>query len=225
MSIRKPQIEESWLNVLYGTFQQAFMQDLRAFLLEEKQQYPILPSGNQIFSAFKHTPFDTVRVLILGQDPYHGPGQAHGLSFSVSDGLPHPPSLKNIFIERQNDLGLSPPRNGNLTAWAKRGVLLLNTVLTVRQHQPNSHRGKGWEQFTDAVIHTISTQKNNIVFVLWGSKAKQKRTLIDARKHYIITSPHPSPYSADRGFFGSKPFSRCNHFLEQKGLSPIDWSL
>lgn len=222
---KKPQIHESWLNVLYGTFQQPFMQSLRSFLVEEMKSNTVYPRGHQIFAAFNHTPFETVRVLILGQDPYHGHGQAHGLSFSVPDGVPTPPSLQNIFIERQNDLGLPIPKTGNLTPWTQQGIFLLNTVLTVRHREPNSHKEKGWEQFTDAVITTLSAQRDQLVFILWGSKAKQKRSLIDARKHYIITSAHPSPYSADRGFFGSKPFSRCNRYLEQNGLPLIDWSI
>ena len=222
---KKPQIHESWLNVLYGTFQQPFMQSLRSFLLEEMASNTVYPRGNQMFAAFNHTPFDKVRVLILGQDPYHGYGQAHGLSFSVPDGVPTPPSLQNIFIERQNDLGLPIPKTGNLTPWTQKGVFLLNTVLTVRHREPNSHKNKGWEQFTDAVIQTLSTQRDHIVFILWGSKAKQKRVLIDPRKHHIITSAHPSPYSAERGFFGSKPFSRCNRYFEQQGLPIIDWSI
>lgn len=222
---QKPQIHESWLNILYGTFQQPFMQSLREFLIEELNTYTIFPKGNQIFSAFNHTPFEQVRVLILGQDPYHGFGQAHGLSFSVPEGVPQPPSLRNIFSERQNDLGLPPPKSGNLIPWAKRGVFLLNTVLTVRHRQPNTHKDKGWEQFTDAVIQNLSIHRDHIVFMLWGSKAKRKRSLIDTRRHHVITSTHPSPYSADRGFFGSKPFSRCNRYLEQHNLPPIDWSL
>ncbi|MAA79145.1 MAG: uracil-DNA glycosylase [Deltaproteobacteria bacterium] len=222
---KKPQIHDSWLNVLYGTFQQPFMQSLRSFLVEEMKSKIIYPRGNQIFAAFNHTPFDKVRVLILGQDPYHGYGQAHGLSFSVPDGIAIPPSLRNIFIERQNDLGLAIPQTGNLTPWTQQGVFMLNTVLTVRHREPNSHKERGWEQFTDAVIQTLSTQKDQIVFILWGSKAKQKRSLINARKHYIITSSHPSPYSAERGFFGSKPFSRCNRHLAQHGLPVIDWSI
>ena len=222
---KKPQIHDSWLNILYGTFQQPFMQSLRAFLVEEMQSKTIYPRGNQIFAAFNHTPFESVRVVILGQDPYHGPGQAHGFSFSVPDGIAPPPSLRNIFIERKNDLGLPIPNTGNLTPWAQKGVFLLNTVLTVRHRDPNSHKEKGWEQFTDAVIQALSAKRDHIVFILWGSKAKQKRTLIDSRKHHIITSAHPSPYSADRGFFGSKPFSRCNRYFEQVGLPVIDWSI
>ena len=222
---KKPQIHDSWLNVLYGTFQQPFMQSLRSFLVEEMKSKTIYPRGNQIFAAFNHTPFERVRVVILGQDPYHGPGQAHGFSFSVPDGIPIPPSLRNIFTERQSDLGLPIPNTGNLTPWAQKGVFLLNTVLTVRHRDPNSHKEKGWEHFTDAVIQALSAQRDHIVFILWGSKAKQKRTLIDPRKHHIITSAHPSPYSADRGFFGSKPFSRCNRYLEQQGLPVVDWSI
>ena len=225
MSAPKPQIEDSWLQVLYGTFQQPFMKDLRSFLVEEKKQHIILPKGNQIFSAFSLTPFHSVRVLILGQDPYHGMGQAHGLSFSVPDGMEIPPSLQNIFRELESDIGIPLPKSGNLSKWAQQGVLLLNSVLTVRHKQPNSHKDKGWEQFTDAVIHTMSREKENLVFILWGSAAKQKRLLIDSKKHYIITSTHPSPYSAEKGFFGSKPFSRCNQYYTQKGLPLIDWSL
>ena len=222
---KKPQIHESWLKVLEGTFQQPFMQSLRSFLVEEIKNERVYPKGNQIFSAFNLTPFEEVRVLILGQDPYHGFGQAHGLSFSVPDGVPIPPSLKNIFEERKNDLGLPFPKTGNLTPWTQKGVFLLNSVLTVRHRQPNSHKERGWETFTDSVIQKVSSQRDHVVFILWGSKAKQKLALIDSTKHPVITSAHPSPYSAERGFFGSKPFSRCNRYLVQNGYSPIDWSL
>ena len=223
--MQKPQIEESWLNVLFSTFQQPFMKDLRAFLVEEKKSHPVYPKGEEIFAAFNLTPFHAVRVLILGQDPYHGRGQAHGLSFSVPDGVKPPPSLQNILKERENDLGLPIPTGGNLTPWAQRGVLLLNSVLTVRHRTANSHQNKGWEQFTDAAIRNLSEQRENIVFILWGRKAQNKRTLINTKKHHIIASPHPSPYSAEFGFFGSKPFSKCNAFLERRGLESMDWSL
>jgi len=223
--MKKPQIEASWLTVLYSTFQQPFMHELRAFLVAEKKSYPIYPKGDEIFAAFNLTPFHSVRVLILGQDPYHGRGQAHGLSFSVPEGIKPPPSLQNIFKERENDLGLPIPQSGNLTPWAKKGVLLLNSVLTVRHRNANSHQNKGWEQFTDAAIQALSQQRDNLVFILWGRKAQSKRMLINTKKHHIIASPHPSPYSADSGFFGSKPFSQCNNFLQRRGLEIIDWSL
>ena len=223
--MKKPQIEESWLNVLYATFQQPFMQDLRAFLVEEKKSHPVYPKGEEIFAAFNLTPFHDVRVLILGQDPYHGRGQAHGLSFSVPDGVKPPPSLQNILKEREHDLGIPIPTGGNLTPWAQRGVLLLNSVLTVRHRTANSHQNRGWEQFTDAAIRNLSQQRENIVFILWGRKAQSKRTLINTKKHHIIASPHPSPYSAEFGFFGSRPFSKCNAFLERRGLEGMDWSL
>ena len=219
----KPQLEESWLRVLQPEFEKPYMRELRQFLVSEKQRYRIYPKGSQIFQAFNTTPFEDVRVLILGQDPYHGPGQAHGLSFSVPPNVPTPPSLKNIFQELQNDLKVPIPNNGELTRWAQQGVLLLNTVLTVRHRTPNSHKNKGWEQFTAAAIQQLNEKRSGIVFVLWGSQARSKKNLIDTKKHRIIQSAHPSPYSADRGFFGSKPFSRINHYLEEQGKTPIKW--
>ena len=220
-----PKIEESWKMVLKEEFQKLYFETLKTFLVEEKKSHTIYPSGANIFAAFEHTPFESVAVVILGQDPYHGVGQAHGLSFSVQDGVPHPPSLQNIFKELKDDLGCNIPKSGNLTAWAKQGVFLLNTVLTVRASEANSHRNQGWENFTDAVIKTLSTQKEHLVFILWGSPAGAKASLIDGKKHLILRAPHPSPLSSYRGFFGSKPFSKSNDYLVAKGKKPIDWCL
>ena len=220
-----PKIEESWKKVLLEEFQKPYFETLKSFLVEEKKHYTIYPSGQNIFAAFEHTPFENVEVVILGQDPYHGVGQAHGLSFSVQDGVPHPPSLQNIFKELKDDLGCNIPKSGNLTAWAKQGVFLLNTVLTVRASEANSHRNQGWENFTDAVIKTLSTQKEHLVFILWGSPAGAKKSLIDGKKHLILRAPHPSPLSSYRGFFGSKPFSKSNDYLVSKGKKPINWCL
>ncbi len=220
-----PKIEESWKKVLLEEFQKPYFETLKTFLVEEKKHHTIYPRGENIFAAFKHTPFENVEVVILGQDPYHGVGQAHGLSFSVQDGVPHPPSLQNIFKELKDDLGCNIPKSGNLTAWAKQGVFLLNTVLTVRASEANSHRNQGWENFTDAVIKTLSTQKEHLVFILWGSPAGAKASLIDGKKHLILRAPHPSPLSSYRGFFGSKPFSKSNDYLVAKGKKPIDWCL
>lgn len=220
-----PKIEESWKKVLLEEFQKPYFETLKTFLVEEKKLHTIYPSGHNIFAAFEHTPFENVEVVILGQDPYHGVGQAHGLSFSVQDGVPHPPSLQNIFKELKDDLGCNIPKSGNLTAWAKQGVFLLNTVLTVRASEANSHRNQGWENFTDAVIKTLSTQKEHLVFILWGSPAGAKKSLIDGKKHLILRAPHPSPLSSYRGFFGSKPFSKSNDYLVSKGKKPINWCL
>ena len=220
-----PKIEESWKMVLKEEFQKLYFETLKTFLVEEKKSHTIYPSGANIFAAFEHTPFESVEVVILGQDPYHGVGQAHGLSFSVQDDVPHPPSLQNIFKELKDDLGCNIPKSGNLTAWAKQGVFLLNTVLTVRASEANSHRNQGWENFTDAVIKTLSTQKEHLVFILWGSPAGAKASLIDGKKHLILHAPHPSPLSSYRGFFGSKPFSKSNDYLVAKGKKPIDWCL
>ena len=220
-----PQIEDSWKAVLAEEFQKPYFPKLKAFLQEEKARYTVYPAGKNIFNAFNTTPFDSVKVVILGQDPYHGPGQAHGLAFSVQDGVPFPPSLQNIFKELQDDIGCPYPQNGNLTHWAQQGVFLLNTVLTVRAGQAHSHKEQGWEQFTDAVIRTLSREKDHLVFILWGRPAQMKGAMIDASKHMIIRAPHPSPLSAYRGFFGSKPFSRTNDYLEARGIAPIDWRL
>lgn len=220
-----PKIEESWKKVLFEEFQKPYFETLKTFLVEEKKSYTIYPRGENIFAAFEHTPFENVEVVILGQDPYHGVGQAHGLSFSVQDDVPHPPSLQNIFKELKDDLGCTIPKNGNLTSWAKQGVFLLNTVLTVRASEANSHRNQGWENFTDAVIKLLSAQKEHVVFILWGAPAGAKASLIDGKKHLILRAPHPSPLSSYRGFFGSKPFSKSNEYLSSKGKKPIDWCL
>lgn len=220
-----PKIEESWKKVLFEEFQKPYFEALKTFLVEEKRHHTVYPRGENIFAAFDNTPFDDVKVVILGQDPYHGAGQAHGLSFSVQDSVPHPPSLQNIFKELKDDLGCTIPKSGNLTSWAKQGVFLLNTVLTVRASDANSHRNQGWENFTDAVIKTLSTQKEHLVFILWGSPAGAKASLIDGKKHLILRAPHPSPLSSYRGFFGSKPFSKSNEYLVSKGKKPMDWCL
>lgn len=220
-----PKIEASWKNVLWDEFQKPYFEALKAFLVEEKKHYTIYPSGANIFAAFENTPFDNVKVVILGQDPYHGARQAHGLSFSVQDGVQHPPSLQNIFKELREDIGCAIPSSGNLTQWAKQGVFLLNTVLTVRASEANSHRSQGWEQFTDTVIKTLSEKKEHLVFILWGSPAGAKASLIDSKKHLILKAPHPSPLSSYRGFFGSKPFSKSNAYLTQNGKDAIQWSL
>ncbi len=193
---------------------------------EKQSGKKIYPTGPLIFNAFEKTPIDQVRVVLLGQDPYHGPGQAHGLSFSVQPGIKPPPSLINIFKELKSDIGLvNIPTNGDLTAWAQQGVLLLNASLTVRDNEPNSHANLGWSPFTDAVIETVSRTCNHVVFILWGKFAQQKAPLIDQDKHLILASAHPSPFSADKGFFGSKPFSKTNDWLIAHGIDPIDWAL
>ncbi len=220
-----PQLPDSWLELLDDEFSKEYFYRLKHFLLEEKRHHQIFPRGNHIFNAFNNTSPENIKVVILGQDPYHGEHQAHGLSFSVQDGIPFPPSLQNIFQELRNDLGCKAPTSGNLSLWAKQGVFLLNTVLTVRANSANSHRNQGWEQFTDVVISKISESKKNVVFILWGRPAQQKSALIDQSKHLIIRSVHPSPLSAYRGFFGSKPFSQANIYLESKGLQPVSWCL
>lgn len=219
-------LHESWLKFLKKDFEADYMKNLRAFLQTEKQEgKTIYPPGNLIFAALNTTPLDKVKVLILGQDPYHGEGQAHGLSFSVPDGVRLPPSLQNIFKELGTDLNITFPRSGNLTKWAQQGVLLLNATLTVRKSEAGSHQKKGWEQFTDNIIKTVSVEKGNIVFILWGKFAQDKSPLIDSSKHLVLKSAHPSPFSADRGFFGSKHFSKANNYLIEHGKEPIDWSL
>jgi len=221
----EPKMEESWKKVLLPEFQKPYFETLKNFLVEEKKHHTVYPTGANIFAAFNTTPFDAVKVVILGQDPYHGTGQAHGLSFSVQEGVPHPPSLQNIFKELKDDVGCSIPKHGTLSSWAKQGVFLINTVLTVRASEANSHRNQGWEHFTDAVIKTLSTQKEHLVFILWGSPAGAKASLIDSKKHLILKAPHPSPLSSYRGFFGSKPFSKSNAYLLSQGKKPIDWCL
>lgn len=221
----QPVIENSWKQELSEEFKAPYFFELKSFLLEEKKKFLIYPPGSEIFSAFNYTPFDKVKAVILGQDPYHGPGQANGLCFSVKDGIQKPPSLQNIFKELYSDLGLSIPSSGNLENWAKQGVLLLNATLTVRANMAGSHQNKGWENFTDAAIKILSEKKLNLVFILWGNYAQAKQTLIDPTKHLIIKSAHPSPFSVERGFFGSRPFSKCNAYLKEKGIEEIDWRL
>ena len=220
-----PKIEDSWKKLLWNEFQKPYFTALKEFLIKEKKSHTIYPKGENIFNAFNKTPFDAVKVVILGQDPYHGPNQAHGLSFSVMDGVAYPRSLQNIFKELKEDIGCNIPKSGNLSSWAKEGVFLLNTVLTVRASEANSHRGQGWENFTDAVISLLSEKKEHLVFILWGSPAGAKASLIDQKKHLILKAPHPSPLSSYRGFFGSKPFSKTNEYLISKGKTPILWSL
>lgn len=217
-------IHQSWKEVLCEEFEKPYFESLINFVRHEYATHICYPKGNQIFSAFDHCSFDKLEVVIIGQDPYHGPGQANGLCFSVNDGIPLPPSLQNIFREIQNDLGKPFPQTGNLERWANQGVLLLNTVLTVRQSEANSHQGKGWEIFTDAVINKISEQKENIVFLLWGTPAKKKGSKVDKQKHYVLESGHPSPLSANRGlWFGNNHFSKTNDFLDKKGKKIIEW--
>ncbi|EYU39419.1 hypothetical protein ABFS82_12G056000 [Erythranthe guttata] len=220
-------VENTWLEVLPGEFQKPYAKKLCEFVESEtcNSSSPIYPPQHLIFNALNTTPFDRVKVVIIGQDPYHGPGQAMGLSFSVPEGIKVPSSLLNIYKELQQDLGCSIPSNGNLERWAVQGVLLLNAVLTVRQHQANSHAKKGWEQFTDAVIGAISQKGKGVVFLLWGNYAQAKSRLIDESKHYVLKSAHPSGLSAHRGFFGCRHFSRTNQILEKMGLHPIDWQL
>jgi uracil-DNA glycosylase len=218
-------IEESWKRRLRPEFTKGYFQKLVQFVKSEYKSHTIYPPGALIFNAFNKCSFDEVKVVILGQDPYHGRGQANGLCFSVNDGIVQPPSLKNIFKEIHDDLGLSIPGNGNLEKWSEQGVLLLNATLTVRANQAGSHQNKGWEEFTDAVVKYLSEEKENVVFMLWGSYAQRKGEQITRSKHLVLKSPHPSPYSADRGFFGNKHFSKSNAYLEEKGKAPIDWSL
>lgn len=219
-------IDPSWKKVLQKEFNQNYFSNIVQHLKTEKaQKKTIYPSGNNIFNAFNLTPFEKVKVVILGQDPYHGPGQAHGLCFSVLKGIDPPPSLQNIFKELNQDIGLPIPSHGDLTNWAKQGVFLLNASLTVRAAEPMSHSKIGWANFTDAVIKKLSAEKKNLVFILWGKFAQEKKILIDAEKHLILTSAHPSPLSAHTGFFGSKHFSATNEYLTRHGIDPIDWQL
>jgi len=216
-------IAASWHEQLKEEFEKPYFTDLIAFIKEDIKKYKIYPPGKLIFNAFEHCSFENTKVVILGQDPYHGPGQANGLCFSVNDGVTFPPSLRNIFKEIHSDLDKDIPQSGNLERWADQGVLLLNATLTVRAHTPGSHQKKGWEEFTDAVIRTIADQKEHIVFILWGAYAQKKGSFIDKNRHCVLQSPHPSPFSADRGFFGNKHFSQANAYLEKTGKSPIDW--
>ena len=225
MTAINPKIEESWKVLLSDEFNKDYFTELKQFLLEEKKQHTIYPRGSDIFNAFNFTPFKKIKVVILGQDPYHGNGQAHGLSFSVPNGVRKPPSLKNIFKELAEDLQIPIAETGNLSSWAKQGVLLLNATLTVRAKQAGSHQKKGWEEFTDAVIQKISTEKEGVIFLLWGRVAQNKAKLIDKQKHHILTSTHPSPFSAYYGFLGCKHFSKTNSILKEKGLNEIDWAI
>ena len=217
-------IDSSWKAVLSQEFEKPYFRELASFVKSEYRINRCFPPGKEIFAAFDHCSFDDLKVVIIGQDPYHGPGQAHGLCFSVNDGVSHPPSLINIFKELENDIGKSYPGSGSLMSWADQGVLLLNATLTVRAHQAGSHQGKGWEIFTDAIIRLISENKKHVVFLLWGGFAKRKANLIDQEKHHILSSGHPSPLSANRGlWFGNKHFSQTNFLLRQDGLEPIEW--
>jgi uracil-DNA glycosylase len=214
-----------WNPVLRAELAKPYWEPLQKFVAEERVQHTVYPPVDEVFSALYLTPFAEVKVLILGQDPYHGPRQAHGLCFSVRPGIERPPSLVNIFKELQEDLGLKPPNHGCLEGWAEQGVLLLNAVLTVRANTANSHQGKGWEHFTDEIIRTVNDKSDTVVFILWGAYARKKRALIDTARHVVIESAHPSPLSAHNGFFGSRPFSRANAALIEAGRDPIDWLL
>jgi uracil-DNA glycosylase len=218
-------IPESWLPALGGEQEKPYYQELYRFVGEERHKYPVYPPGNDVFNALRYTPYEQVRVMIIGQDPYHEEGQAHGLAFSVRPGVPAPPSLLNIFKELHSDIGFRIPNHGCLLPWAEQGVLLLNAVLTVRAHQANSHQGKGWETFTDTVLQAVNQKDTPVVFLLWGSYAQRKAELIDSQRHIILKAPHPSPLSASRGFFGCRHFSRANAALQATGLPPIDWQL
>lgn len=221
----QPDIGPGWYEPLASVFESEQFAQLKAFLIRERSQHTVFPKAGDIFSAFHKTPFDRVRVVILGQDPYHGPGQAHGLSFSVPDGVPAPPSLQNIFKELERDIGLRRPASGNLVHLAQQGVLLLNATLTVRAGAAGSHQGKGWETFTDEVIRAVSRERSGVIFLLWGRFAQEKAKLIDTERHYILNAPHPSPLSAHRGFIGCGHFSKVNEILLAQGGRGIEWSL
>ena len=225
MSEVSPQINESWKEILIDEFQSDYFKELKEFLVKEKKNHTIYPPGKNIFEAFNRTPFDNIKVVILGQDPYHGAGQAHGLCFSVQRGIKPPPSLLNIFKELKADIGMEIPNHGCLENWADQGVLLLNATLTVRASTAGSHQKRGWENFTDAVIRSISEKQTGIVFILWGRYAQNKEVLIDSKKHHILKAAHPSPFSAYNGFFGCRHFSKSNQYLESKSIEPINWSL
>ena len=218
-------IEDSWKEVLQPEFEKEYFQKLTAFVKQEYNSKTIYPQGNLIFNAFNLCPFDKTKVIIIGQDPYHGPGQAHGLCFSVQNGIAFPPSLNNIFKELKNDLDIPIPKNGELTRWAQQGVLLLNATLTVQAHHAGSHQKKGWETFTDEAIKQLAEKRDNLVFLLWGAYAQKKSEIINPQKHLILKSVHPSPLSASRGFFGNHHFSKTNAYLNSKGIPEIDWSL
>jgi len=220
-----PKIHESWKTLLIGEFNQAYFIALKKFLVEEKNTQVVYPPGDKIFAAFDRSPFGEVKVVILGQDPYHGKGQAHGLCFSVPPGITPPPSLVNIFKELHNNLGIPIPSHGNLESWADQGVLLLNATLTVRANQAGSHQNKGWENFTDSVIRKLSESREDLIFILWGRYAHAKESLIDENRHHILKAAHPSPFSAHSGFFGCKHFSKTNEILKSQGKEVVDWSL
>lgn len=220
------QMESTWKARLKPEFEKDYMRSLREFLNREKAaKKTIFPRGSEFFAALNHTPFDKVKAVILGQDPYHGPGQAHGLCFSVKPGVDIPPSLVNIYKELKSDLGIEPPQHGHLEKWADQGVLLLNATLSVEAHKAGSHQNKGWETFTDAVIDHLNREREGLVFVLWGSYAQKKGAFIDTKRHLVLKGPHPSPLSAHRGFFGCRHFSQINKYLESRGQTPIDWRL
>ncbi len=226
MMTDKIKLHESWKRVLGQEFELPYMRELKSFLLAEKQRGKVIyPAGSNWFAAFNYTPFDQVKVVVLGQDPYHGPNQAHGLCFSVLPGVQIPPSLVNIYKELEADLGIARARHGCLTHWAKQGVLLLNASLTVERGNAGSHQGKGWEEFTDRAVAVLNEQREGLVFLLWGSYAQRKGALIDGSKHLVLKAPHPSPLSAHRGFLGCRHFSKTNEYLQSKGLEPIDWAL
>ncbi len=220
-----PKLEESWKRLLNNEFSKPYFFELKKFLLEERKKFRIFPPGSLIFNALNHTPLEKVRVVMLGQDPYHGYGQAHGLCFSVPEGVPKPPSLINIFKEIESDLGIPPPVHGNLTKWSDQGVLLLNATLTVRENQAGSHQNRGWEIFTNEIIAQLSFHQSGLIFVLWGNFAIAKKSMIDTARHFALTAAHPSPLSAHRGFFGCRHFSRINQLLKQMGKEEIDWKI
>jgi uracil-DNA glycosylase len=223
--VGKQIFQNDWQEVLGAEFEKPYYLKLREFLKEEYANETVYPAKENIWTAFEHTPYKDVKVVILGQDPYHGPNQAHGLSFSVQPGVPHPPSLRNMLKELEEDLGCKKPKDGTLTKWADQGVMMLNTVLTVRAGQANSHRDQGWETFTDEVIRKLSQKEEPVIFVLWGKPAQKKKPLIDLERHDVIEAPHPSPLSASRGFFGSRPYSKVNEMLQKRGQQPIDFCL
>jgi len=228
MSLPPPQLDTSWCSALSSEWSKPYLKQLIYFLAEERQTSEVYPAKSDVFNAFNCTPFDKVKVVIVGQDPYHGPRQAHGLSFSVPAGVPQPPSLKNIFKELQDDLNILPPSHGNLMGWAKQGVLMLNAILTVRAHAPKSHYGKGWELFTDAVIHRLMNREDPVIFVLWGKTAQEKcRHILETtqNRHFVLMTSHPSPYSVHSGFSGCKHFSKINELLTKQGKEPICWEL
>lgn len=221
----RPDIGPGWWERLKAEFGRDYFAGLKAWLVQERAAHRVYPKGGDIFRALKETPFETVKVVLLGQDSYHGPGQAHGLCFSVPAGVPAPPSLQNMFIELERDLGIPRPSSGDLTPWARQGVLLLNTTLTVREHSAGSHQGRGWETFTDAAIHALAMHRSGLVFLLWGRHAQSKQGLIDPERHYILKAPHPSPLSAHKGFIGCGHFSAANEILTAQGHAPIRWEL